>query len=63
MPRPTDAAWLREQRAALGMTQAQLAAALGLSPQHIAKLEGGVSPVQQVHRLAVERLLSSPAPA
>lgn len=54
--RQSDGTWLRTQRAALGLTQVELAAALGLSSTHVAQMERGERRVLARTRLAVEAL-------
>ena len=44
---------LKQQRKALGMTQVELANALGFHPIHISKLENGVHKISRQTELAI----------
>lgn len=58
MPAEHDGAWLRRTRERLGMTQAELAARLGLHSDTVSRMERAVPgyPVTPRTRLAVEAL-------
>ena len=58
MARTTDdAAWLREQRARLGLTQHELGAALGHRNCWVSQVERGAADLPIAERLAVELLV------
>jgi hypothetical protein len=52
----TDGAWLARSRRNLGLTQAELAEALGLAGNTVARIERDELPLTRVTRLAVERV-------
>lgn len=56
MPTERDGAWLRRQRERLGMTQAQLAEAIGLSANFVSMMERGDRPVARRTVLAIHAL-------
>lgn len=58
--RATDGAWLRRQRERLGMTQVELAAALGLTANTIARMERDEMRVLPRTRLAVGAVKPKP---
>jgi transcriptional regulator with XRE-family HTH domain len=47
---------LKEERSDLGLTQSQMAEALGMSLRGYQDLEAGKSEYRKIHQLAVERL-------
>lgn len=55
--RTQRATWVRQQREALGWTQAQFAAALGVAPNAIWRWESDTVPVDRRTVLAIERLV------
>lgn len=50
----------RAARETLGLTQAQLADALGMQRRQIIRLEAGETPITQLHEYAMRWLLSAP---
>ena len=50
----------RAARETLGLTQAQLADALGMQRRQIIRLEAGETPITPLHEYAVRWLLSAP---
>lgn len=58
----TDAPWLRATREQLGLSQAELAAALGLTQASVSRMEAGEQPVTRRTRLQVEALVHEAAP-
>lgn len=60
MRRPVpDSEWLRSAREQLGLTQAELAAALHLTQASVSRLEAGDQPVTRRTRAQVEALLAT----
>ena len=57
----TDAEWLRDARDRLGLTQAQLAAALHITQSAIGQMERGETRVTPRTRAQVEALLAARA--
>jgi transcriptional regulator with XRE-family HTH domain len=58
----TDAAWLRATRDTLGLSQAELADALGITQASVSRMEAGEQPVTRRTRLQVEALRREAAP-
>lgn len=54
---PTSAAWLRDKRETLGLSQAQMAAKLGVHPSHYGNMETGERRVMSKTRAVVQKMV------